>query len=573
VKEFGKRVGEECEMAVTVSVSGGSWCDLTAEAVAIAAGDSVMVVDPEVQSPGLDEARDLLSGGCLKYMHYGKQGALALEKAGLTLAALSFDTALAAYLENPSLGTYNLDDVWERNASIDVEVEGAQASGELTLFEDGGAMGTRLALDAARVLHLKPVMEAKLEDLSMTSLFLEIEMPLAGVLAGLEREGVALDVTVASRLSVEAHERLDSLERGIFDIAGHEFKIGSTRQLAEVLFNELGLPPLKRTKTGYSTDSSVLEGLAAEHEIARLLLEYREYSKLTSTYFDVLPGLVCPSTGRVHGTFNQLATSTGRISSSTPNLQNIPVRTDIGRRIRAAFVARPGWKMLVADYSQIELRVLAHVSSDPLLLEAFAKDEDVHADTAGQLFGVEESEVTPEMRRVAKMVNFGVVYGMSDFGLASRLGIPRDEAAGFIDRYFDRYSGVRSYRDACISETAARGYTETLFGRRRYVPQLKSDSRQTRELGERLAVNTPLQGTAADIIKKAMVDADRALHSEGMLTRMTLQIHDELIFEVAPGEEDAAVSLAERCMSSACYMKVPLKVDMGLYDNWGEAKS
>jgi DNA polymerase-1 len=317
----------------------------------------------------------------------------------------------------------------------------------------------------------------------------------------------------------------------------------------------------------------VLEGLAAEHEIARLLLEYREYSKLTSTYFDVLPGLVCPSTGRVHGTFNQLATSTGRISSSTPNLQNIPVRTDIGRRIRAAFVARPGWKMLVADYSQIELRVLAHVSSDPLLLEAFAKDEDVHANTAGQLFGVEESEVTPEMRRVAKMVNFGVVYGMSDFGLASRLGIPRDEAAGFIDRYFDRYSGVRSYRDACIRETAARGYTETLFGRRRYVPQLKSDSRQTRELGERLAVNTPLQGTAADIIKKAMVDADRALHSEGMLTRMTLQIHDELIFEVAPGEEDAAVSLAERCMSSACYMKVPLKVDMGLYDNWGEAKS
>jgi len=574
VKEFVKKAEEECEMGLSVSAIGGSWCDIAVEAVALAAGDDAMVVHPGSPSPGLDAARDLLASGCLKYMHDGKRGALALEKSGLALASFSFDTALAAYLENPSLGSYNIEDVWGRNASIDIEVEGAGAAGgELTLFEDAGAQDGRLALEAARVLHLKPVMDAKLDDLSMTSLFLEIEMPVAGVLASLEKEGVALDTEVATRLSAEAHQKLDSLERGIFDIAGHEFKIGSTRQLAEVLFNELGLPPLKRTKTGYSTDSSVLESLAAEHEIAGLLLEYREYSKLASTYFDVLPALVCPDDGRVHGTFNQMATSTGRISSSNPNLQNIPVRTEIGRRIRAAFVARPGWKLLVADYSQIELRVLAHVSSDPLLLQAFARDEDVHADTAAKLYGVEEADVTPEMRRVAKMVNFGVVYGMSEFGLASRLGIPRDEAAGFIEKYFDRYAGVRSYRDSCIRETAARGYTETLFGRRRYVPQLRSDNRQTREFGERLAVNTPLQGTAADIIKKAMVDADRTLRSEGMLTAMTLQIHDELIFEVPPGEEDAAASLAEKCMSSACDMKVPLKVDLGLYDNWGEAKS
>ena len=574
VEAFEKAVAASCEVSLCVSSNGSGYCDIEAGHVALAGGDQVLVVSLDEDSPGIDAARRMLSSDCVKYMHDGKAGLEALEKAGIDVSSLSFDTAISAYLENPSLGSYNLDDVWERNAVIDINVAGAELlDAAPTLFDEGDRQQAGLARDAARVHHLKPVMEAKLADLDMTELFLEIEMPLAKVLASMEREGVALDSSVVEDLSDEAHAGMDEVRRRVFEIAGHEFNLSSTRQLAEVLFNELKLPPIKRTKTGYSTDSSVLEALAVEHEIARKLLEYREYSKLASTYFDVLPGLVCPSTGRLHCTFNQTATSTGRISSSNPNLQNIPVRTEIGRRIRAAFVPRPGWKMLACDYSQIELRVLAHVSGDPLLLGAFERDEDVHRDTAAELFRVDPQDVSPEMRRMAKTVNFGVVYGMSEFGLASRLGITREEATRFIDTYFDRYAGVRSYRETCIRETAEKGYTETLFGRRRFVPQLKSSNRQTRELGERLAVNTPLQGTAADIIKKAMVDASRQLDAEGMLTRMTLQIHDELIFEVAPGEEDAAVSLALGCMSQACALKVPLKLDMGLYENWGEAKS
>jgi DNA polymerase-1 len=316
-----------------------------------------------------------------------------------------------------------------------------------------------------------------------------------------------------------------------------------------------------------------LEALREENPIAGKVLEYREYSKLKSTYFDVLPTLVCPATGKIHCSFNQTATSTGRLSSSRPNLQNIPVRTEVGRRIRTAFIpAEESWRLLVSDYSQIELRVLAHMSGDGRMLDAFARDEDIHRETASVIFGVTPDEVTSEMRRMAKVVNFGILYGMGYYGLSSRMGISMEDATKYIDSYFDMHEGVRAYRQKCIDDAATLGYAETLFGRRRFIPELASGNRQTRELGERLAVNTPLQGTAADIIKKAMIDVSSAIKQSDMRARMTLQIHDELMFEAPPEELEALKGLVSGSMMGAAALKVPLKVDIGIFDNWGEAK-
>jgi DNA polymerase-1 len=517
------------------------------------------------------------------WLHDGKATLEALDRCGISARSVTFDTAIAAYLENPSLGTYNLADIWERNLGGSIRIEGmeevATAPEQPSLLDTLGKRAhqgveeAQAAVDAARVFHLKPVLEEKLHSLQMRDLASDIELPLMKVLKDMEARGVGLDPEILNSMSREAAAVLSRLEADIYGLAGREFNIGSTRQLAQVLFTELGLPSSKKTKTGYSTDISVLESLRGEHEIAGKIIEYREYSKLKSTYFDVLPSLICARTGRLHCTFNQTSTSTGRISSSGPNLQNIPVRTDVGRKIRTAFVAaKEGWKLLVADYSQIELRVLAHMSRDQLLLEAFERDEDIHSETAARIFGVVPEQVTPEMRRMAKVVNFGIVYGMGYFGLSSRLGISMEEATAYIETYFATYEGVREYRDTCIEQAARNGFSATLLGRRRLIPELASPNRQTRELGERLAVNTPLQGTAADIIKKAMVDVADTVVSGSLSSRMTMQIHDELILDVCPSEVEEVVDMVRDKMTGAVELAVPLKVDIGVFENWGQAK-
>ncbi len=575
VERFAGEARSSGALAVAGECGGSGFCDAAVERLALATDGRVLIAR-RTDGPGWRAAAELLASPDIElWTHDGKLLLEALRGGGVDASVPAFDTAVAAYLENPSLGNYRLEDIWERNLGGSISIEGAPgpAPDQPSLLEEGEEDETNVAESAAQVHHLKVVLEEKLHAFGMTPLFRHIEMPLLAVLESMEETGVAVDAGALEEMSREAGVELDRLQREIFELAGKEFNIGSTRQLAQVLFEELGIPPVKKTKTGYSTDSSVLEALRTDWEIAAKVLEFREYSKLKSTYFDVLPTLVCPRTGRVHCNFNQTATATGRISSSNPNLQNIPVRSEVGRRIRSAFVpGRKGWKMVVADYSQIELRVLAHMSADPLLLEAFEKDADIHRETAAEIFKVPAEEVSGEMRRMAKVVNFGVVYGMGYYGLSSRLGISMEEATRYIDTYFETYLGVKEYRERCIEEAKARGYAETLFGRRRFIPELGSDSRQIREFGERLAVNTPLQGTAADIIKKAMVDVDAAIREAGMTSRMTLQIHDELIFEGPTDELDELTDIVRRCMSGAADLLVSLKVDMGVFDDWGEAK-
>jgi DNA polymerase-1 len=579
LRSFEESVAAAGSAAVKAVVTGSGFCDVELEKLAVAGDDRVLVLggDPHgADSPAFQTARRILESPIEIFLHDGKAVLEALDRIGVATRNAKFDTAIAAYLENPSQGTYLLWDLWEKNVDRPISVEGAEQETpeQVALIPDEGEKADlTLATDAARIYHLRPVMADKLYNYGMKELFENIEMPLAGVLREMEETGVALDSSILEGLSREAASALEMLENDIFELAGHEFNIGSTRQLAEVLFDQMGIPSVKKTKTGYSTDSSVLENLRQDYPIAEKIVEYREFSKLKSTYFDVLPALVCPRTGRVHCSFNQTATATGRISSSSPNLQNIPVRTDIGRRIRTAFIpGRPGWKLLVADYSQIELRVLAHMSRDPHLLDAFARDADIHTETASEIFGIPAEEVSPEMRRMAKVVNFGVVYGMGYYGLSSRLGISREQATVYIDTYFEKYAGVRDYRDRCIEEAAEKGYAETLLGRRRFIPQLASDHRQTRELGERIAINTPLQGTAADIIKKAMVDVADAMRTQALESRMTIQIHDELLFDVSPDEAERMRELVERSMFGVLELRVPLKVEVCLCDNWGEAK-
>lgn len=574
---FLKSTGKETHIGISGRTSKSGYCDIEIESIAFASGKDVIVVPlKETDESSIEFVRRVLASQKEKVVHDGKGIIEALSKKGIDVSNLGFDSAIAAYLINPSLSTYPLWNLWESNVGKRLAVRGKEykiPEQAILLEVDRANDEFLIASEAATIYYLKEPLARKLESDGMLDLFRDIEMPLMRVLIEMEENGVAVDVDILKNLSIEAQSGLDTIEREIFDLVGHEFNIGSPKQLAEVLFDELCLPPVKKTKTGYSTDSSVLEALKLHHPVAEKIIEYRELAKLKSTYFDVLPQLVCPATGRIHCSFNQTATATGRISSSNPNLQNIPVRTELGKKIRRAFIpGEKGWKLLVADYSQIELRVLAHMSEDPLLLDAFARDADIHTETATSLFGVPPEQVTPELRRMAKVVNFGVVYGMGFYGLSSRMGMSREEAMEYIKRYFDKYKGVRRYREKCIEEVAQRGYTETLLGRRRYVKELASSNRQTKELGERLAINTPLQGTAADIIKKAMVDVSAEMKRKRMRSRMILQIHDELIFESAPDEVEGLKELVSSLMSSVLDLRVPLKVDIGIHDNWGEAK-
>ena len=407
----------------------------------------------------------------------------------------------------------------------------------------------------------------------MLPLLETIEMPLVSVLVDMEATGVLIDRARLGEISRGFARELAQLEIDIYRAAGGDFNINSTPQLRTVLFDKLQLPVLKRTKTGASTDYEVLEQLAAMgHEVPRLMIEYRELAKLKSTYVDALPGFVHPETGRVHTSFNQTGAATGRLSSSDPNLQNIPVRTPRGEAIRRAFIAPPGHLLLTGDYSQIELRLLAHLSGDPAFVEAFERGGDIHRQTAAVIFGVPDAQVTPEMRARAKTINFGTIYGQGPFALSRQLGITQEEAKTFIRQYFERFAGVRAWLDATVEEARRRGYVETLFGRRRYIPELKDKNFNIRSLGERLATNSPLQGSAADVIKIAMIRIHAALRAARLATRMVLQVHDELVFELPEAEQATAADVVKREMEGVTELRVPLVVSIGAGRNWVDAK-
>jgi DNA polymerase-1 len=425
--------------------------------------------------------------------------------------------------------------------------------------------------DAALSFELRDILFEKLANEGLSNVYFDIEMPLIEVLLDMERAGIKIDPAILNSLSREMSIEIDSIQKRIFFLAGEEFNVNSPKQLGAVLFQRLGLSPSKKTKTGFSTGMEVLEELAGAHELPGEVLNYRSLTKLKSTYLDTLPSLINPKTGRLHTLFNQTVTATGRLSSSEPNLQNIPVRGSWGKRIRESFIAEPGSLLLSADYSQVELRILAHLSRDEGLISAFKMSIDVHARTASELYNVPLDRVTPDMRRTAKTVNFGVIYGMSAYGLSEALNIDRREAEKYIQQYFERHPGVREYINNSLAEAKTRGFTTTLLGRKRPVPELNSQNRNIRQQGERLAVNSPIQGTAADIIKIAMIQIRKSLHYRKMHAKMILQVHDELLFEVPESELTAVLEIVRENMEGAVSLRVPVKVEIGYGKNWAEA--
>ncbi len=462
------------------------------------------------------------------------------------------DTAVGAYLLNPARTSYKLDDV----------------SAELL----GEGPGLATAGSRARwVWQIWEMLPRALKEVSLHTLYGDLEQPLVPVLAAMERHGIRVDPARLEDFSKELDLTLERLTREIYELAGEEFNIGSPKQMAHILFEKLKLPPVKKTKTGYSTDADVLEQLALGHALPAKIIEHRILAKLKSTYADALPLMINSATGRIHTSFNQLVAATGRLSSSAPNLQNIPIRTELGRRIRAAFVPEPGWRFVAADYSQIELRILAHVSGEESLLAAFRAGEDIHRRTAAEVFGVELAAVTSEQRDVAKTTNFSIIYGVTAFGLSRGLSISPKQAQEFLDRFFERHPKVKAYLERTVAEGRERGFVQTLLGRRRYIPELRSGNPNLRGFAERMATNAPVQGTAADLIKIAMVRMARALTESGLESRMLLQVHDELLFESPEAEVPRLEALARQVMESAMTLDVPLKVDIKTGVDWAQA--
>ncbi len=467
-----------------------------------------------------------------------------------------FDTMLATYLVNPLRKDYGAISVIEEYLDMDFSSHGAE----------------EIMTEAIPYLFdLKDVLEKKMDGLGLLPLFINTEMPLIGVLAGMECKGVRVDRGKLNSLSREFDQRLNGIIKKIYDMARGPFNINSPQQLSRILFETLGLTPVKKTKTGYSTDTEVLQILSVEHPLPKEILEYRTLTKLKGTYIDVLPTLINPLTGRIHASFNQMVVATGRLSSSDPNLQNIPIRGEEGMKIREAFVPEEGHILISSDYSQIELRVLAHISGDQLLIDTFLKDEDIHTRVAQEVFGVADGGVTHEMRRTAKVINFGIIYGMSSFGLAKELGVSQRDAQNYIDDYFTKHQGVRAYMDGVQQEAREKGFVQTLFGRIRYIPEINNHDNNIRQLGERTAMNTPIQGTAADVIKMAMVNIHRKIREQGLLSRLIMQIHDELVFEVPHDETDVMEKLIKTEMEQVVKLSVPLKVSLGKGHSWAEA--
>ncbi|HOF57105.1 MAG TPA: DNA polymerase I [Syntrophorhabdaceae bacterium] len=467
-----------------------------------------------------------------------------------------FDTMLAAYLINPLKKDYSIRSILDDFLETEITIP----NDKNTIIES-----------ASSLFELKDVLYRKLFEMGLTELFFNIEIPLIEVLAHIEYTGVKVQRQILIGLSRDFDKRLNTIIKEIHTLADEPFNINSPQQLSRILFEKLQLPTVKKTKTGFSTDTEVLETLSAIHPLPQKILSYRTLSKLKSTYIDVLPNLINPHTGRIHASFNQMVVATGRLSSSDPNLQNIPIRGEEGKKIREAFVPGEGFVLLSSDYSQIELRILAHISKDPLLIDSFNKNEDIHAKVAQEVFGVQYADITQDMRRTAKVINFGIIYGMSGYGLAKELGVSQREAQNYIDAYFERYKGVKNYIERILKETRSNGFVKTMFGRIRYVPEINNHDNSVRQVGERIAMNTPIQGTAADIIKLAMVSIHRKLKEKCLCSHIIMQIHDELVLEVKDEETETVKDIVKTEMENVIKLSVPLNVSLGLGKSWAEA--
>jgi DNA polymerase-1 len=525
---------------------------------------ALSLLKPIMENPGIKKIGQNVKYDLLVLGHYG-----------ISVKGIAFDTMIASYLLNPGKPSHSLDAIaleyLNYKTTTYAEVAGSGKK-QISFSAVDIAVATRYSgEDADITLRLKHTLATQLNEQNLAKLFQEMEMPLMEVLADMERIGVKIDADFLKNMSVRLGNEIAEIERIIYELAGSEFNINSPKQLADVLFVKLQLTPLKKTKTGFSTNVDVLEELASVHPLPAEILKYRTLAKLKSTYVDALPEMINPKTGRLHTSLNQTVTATGRLSSSDPNLQNIPIRTGVGREIRQAFIAEQGSSLLSADYSQIELRILAHMSEDQGLIRTFQTDEDVHTRTASEIFGLVPDEITPEMRRKAKAVNFGIIYGISAFGLAQDIGVSTNEAKRYIDSYLARYPRVREFINRTIESTKTKGYVTTLFGRRRFIPELASSVVAVRNFGERMAVNTPIQGTAADLIKLAMINIHRRLTEKKMRSKMILQVHDELVFEVPDQEIETMKELAREEMEGVLKLAVPIKVDMGIGKNWDEA--
>ena len=495
-----------------------------------------------------------------------------LKKEGIDLKGISFDTMLASYLINPSRQRHNLDDlsleyIGSKMISYS-EVTSTLPKGSSFASVEIEKACTYSCEDSDVALKLSRIFDNKLEELDLKDLFVNVEMPLLEVLVAMEMKGVKVNEKLLKELSKKLDDELKELIEKIYSLAGREFNINSSQQLGEILFKEMKLPPAKKTKSGYSTDLGVLEELAIDNELPRQVLNYRHISKLKSTYVDALPRMINEKTGRIHTSYNQAVTATGRLSSSNPNLQNIPIKTEYGKKIREAFITEPGYMLLCADYSQIELRILAHMSGDELLVEAFRQNQDIHIRTASEIFGLEPDLISEQMRNIAKTVNFGIIYGISSFTLSRDLGISQKNAKKYIDNYFERHKGVSSFIEDTVKYAEENGYVKTLLNRRRYIPELKSRDRNIYNLGRRTAVNTVIQGTAADAIKVAMIKIYERLKKINSQANIILQVHDELVFEVPEKEVENLKNLIKNEMETVLELNVPLKVNIFAGKNW-----
>jgi DNA polymerase I len=577
--------GRKVEQEIEVEVVEGGPEDLGDDPVALAidgdrwaasVGERVVAAETSHDELAVGLVGNPLSAHDFKSLGGGRHGLLAAAAREGVELDLAHDTLVAAYLLEPQRRTYDLVEL-AADAGIGLAEKAAEAAaadedgGQLSLGDEGES-GLDPAEEARLVAALAEVQRPRIEELGLAELLGEVEMPLVEVLAAMEREGLRLDAERLAEVGAGFGERIEVLEKEIHELAEEEFTIGSPQQVGQILFEKLGLTRKRRGKTGFSTDAKVLAQIRDEHPIVEKIESWRELTKLKSTYLDTLPDLIDPGSGRVHTTFNQTTAATGRLSSTNPNLQNIPIRTEIGRPVRACFVAAEGDRLLSADYSQVELRVLAQVADEEVLKEIFRAGDDVHAATAAEVFNVSRDEVDVGQRSKAKMVNFGIVYGLTGFGLADRLNIPRKEGEEFVARYLERFPAVRAFREQVVERAAEEGYVTTLMGRRRQIPELRSGNPNTRRLGERLAVNTVIQGTAADIIKVAMVRCQNALRERGTKTRLVLQIHDELLFEGPPGEMEEVTELVRHEMCAAYELDPPLEVDVGVGRDWLDAK-
>jgi len=534
----------------------------------------------EARGVALDRVREALGPALAdesiaKIGHNIKFDCLVLEAHGFSVGGVAFDTMIASYCLDPERRSHSLDNLaleFTRHRKIayaGLFPAGAREKNIRSVPLD--RLSEYSCEDADYTMRLKKLFEGSLGELGFESLFKDVEMPLCLVLKRMEQEGVAIDAAKLGTLSGTVAKDLDRLTAEIYRLAGEEFNINSPKQLQRILFEKLGLAKARKTKTGFSTDEEVLSELARSHPIAVSVLGHRQLSKMKSTYIDALPRLVNPRTGRIHTSFNQTVTATGRLSSSDPNLQNIPVRTELGRAIRSAFIPRRGNMLMDADYSQIELRIMAHLSKDAEFVETFRGGGDIHTRTAARIYGVNEGTVTADMRARAKTINFGVIYGMGPRGLSNQLGIGLDDAKRFIDEYFEKYPGVKGYIDSAIARARRNGCAETLLGRKRLLGEIDSENSRAKSFSERIAVNMPIQGTAADMIKLAMIRIDRDIIDEGLGSRMILQVHDELVFEVVPGERERLGALVKEAMESALALDVPIRADIGFGENWVEA--